>query len=50
VPDGTLYVVGDHRDGDFSYDSRKGMGTIPYYDVVGPVSLRIWPLTAISTF
>lgn len=50
VPDGTLFVSGDHRQGNFSLDSRSGLGTIPYYDVVGPVSLRIWPLDKIRTF
>lgn len=45
VPDGTLYVVGDHRQGDFSCDSRACMGTIPFFDVIGPVSIRIFPFT-----
>jgi len=50
VTDGTLFVAGDHRQGDFSYDSRSGLGLIPYYDVVGPVKLRIYPFTGIRTF
>lgn len=50
VADGTLFVAGDHRQGDFSFDSRSGLGLIPYYDVVGPVKLRIYPFTAIRTF
>jgi signal peptidase I len=50
VTEGTLFVAGDHRQGDFSFDSRSGLGLIPYYDVVGPVKLRIYPLTAIRTF
>jgi signal peptidase I len=50
VPDGTLFVSGDHRQGSFSYDSRNGLGTIPFYDVVGPVSLRIFPLSSMRTF
>jgi signal peptidase I len=50
VSDGTLFVSGDHREGDFSYDSRSGLGLIPFYDVVGPVSLRIYPLNKIRTF
>ena len=50
VPDGTLFVSGDHRQGNFSLDSRSGLGTIPFYDVVGPVSLRIWPFDKIRTF
>jgi len=43
VPDGTIYVCGDNRIGENSYDSRTGLGTIPTFDIVGPVSLRIWP-------
>lgn len=50
VPDGALFVAGDHRQGNFSLDSRSGLGTIPYYDVVGPVGLRIWPLNKVRTF
>ena len=50
VPGGTLYVAGDHREGSNSYDSRSGLGTIPFYDVVGPVGLRIWPVGDIRTF
>jgi signal peptidase I len=50
VTEGTLFVAGDHRQGDFSFDSRSGLGLIPYYDVVGPVKFRIYPFTAIRTF
>lgn len=50
VADGTLFVAGDHRQGDYSYDSRSGLGLIPFYDVVGPVSLRIYPLDKIRGF
>lgn len=50
VPEGTLFVSGDHRQGTHSLDSRNGLGYIPFYDVVGPVGLRIWPLTKVRTF
>lgn len=50
VPSGELFVSGDHRDGSYSLDSRNGLGTIPYYDVIGPVSLRIFPFDQIRTF
>lgn len=50
VTDGTLFVAGDHREGDYSYDSRSGLGLIPYYDVIGPVAMRIYPLDKIRTF
>ena len=50
VPDGTIFVSGDHRQGSFSFDSRNGLGMIPLYDIVGPVSLRIFPFDEIRTF
>jgi signal peptidase I len=50
VPAGTLFVSGDHRQGNYSYDSRNGLGYIPFYDVVGPVAVRIFPFTAIRGF
>jgi signal peptidase I len=50
VPADELFVSGDHREGTFSLDSRNGLGTIPYYDVVGPVSLRIFPFDKIRAF
>lgn len=50
VPDGTLFVAGDHREGNYSLDSRSGLGTIPFHDVIGPVGVRIWPIDQIRTF
>lgn len=50
VPDGELFVSGDHRQNGYSLDSRNGLGTVPYYDVVGPVSLRFYPFNKIRVF
>jgi len=50
VPNGEIFVSGDHRQDSYSYDSRNGLGTIPLYDVVGPVSLRLFPFDKIRTF
>lgn len=50
VPDNQLFVSGDHRQEGYSLDSRNGLGTIPYEDIIGPVALRIFPFTAIRTF
>lgn len=50
VPEGEIFVSGDHRQGNYSYDSRNGLGTIPQYDIVGPVAMRIFPFNKIRTF
>lgn len=50
VPDEELFVSGDHRQGNYSFDSRNGLGTIPLYDVVGPVSFRLFPINKIRSF
>lgn len=50
VPENTLFVSGDNRTGDNSLDSRNGLGFVPFYDVIGPVSLRIYPFSDIRTF
>jgi signal peptidase I len=50
VPDDSLFVSGDNRIGDNSLDSRSGLGYIPYYDIIGPVGLRIYPFNRIRSF
>lgn len=50
VPEGELFVSGDNREGSNSYDSRNGLGTIPYCRIVGPVTLRLFPLDKIRAF
>lgn len=50
VPENELFVAGDHRQEGFSLDSRDGLGTIPYNDLIGPVSLRVYPFTQFRTF
>lgn len=50
VPEGELFVSGDHREGNFSFDSRNGLGTVPLYDVVGPAAVRVFPFDKVRTF
>lgn len=55
VPKDQVFVVGDHRVGEYSRDSRNGddrpsLGTVPLDDIVGPVAFRIWPFDKIGIF
>lgn len=50
VPKNEIFVSGDHRQETYSLDSRNGLGTIPVYDIVGPVSVRIYPFNKIRLF
>jgi len=50
VPKGEIFVSGDNREGSNSYDSRNGLGTVPYCRIVGTVNLRIFPLDRFTVF
>lgn len=48
VGQGDIFVIGDHRNGDYSLDSRNGLGNVPLTDIVGPVAVRIFPFNKVS--
>ena len=50
VPEGEIFVAGDNREGTHSFDSRYGLGTVPYCRIIGPVSLRLFPFNQLRTF
>lgn len=50
VPEGEIFVAGDNREGSHSFDSRSGLGTIPYCRIIGPAAMRIYPFDKIRFF
>lgn len=50
VPAGEIFVAGDNREGTHSYDSRYGLGTVPFCRIIGPVSLRLFPFNKMRIF
>lgn len=50
VSEGQIFVAGDHRQDPYSLDSRNGLGTIPFDDIIGPVNIRIFPFNQIRFF
>lgn len=50
VPEGEVFVSGDNRTGNFSLDSRNGLGTVPFELIQGPVEWRLFPFNQIRSF
>jgi signal peptidase I len=50
VPAGEIFVAGDNREGTHSYDSRYGLGTVPFCRIIGPVVLRPFPFNKMRFF
>ena len=50
VPEGEIFVAGDNREGSHSFDSRSGLGTIPYCRIIGPAAVRIYPFDKVQLF
>lgn len=50
VPEGEVFVSGDNREGSHSYDSRNGLGTVPYCRIIGPVMFRMYPFDKMRLF
>ena len=49
IPAGEIFVSGDNREGEHSYDSRNGLGTVPLCRIIGPAVLRLFPVSQLRT-
>jgi len=49
VPQGEIFVSGDNRIPGRSEDSRGRLGTVPFDNIIGSLSLRIFPLSDFDT-
>lgn len=50
VEDGEIFVVGDNRVPGASLDSRSSLGNVPVSDIVGTLTLRIFPINSFDKF
>ena len=50
VPEGEIFVSGDNREGQHSYDSRNGLGTVPLCRIIGPAVFRLYPFNKLRFF
>lgn len=50
VPEGEIFVSGDNREGQHSYDSRNGLGTVPFCRIIGPAVFRLYPFDKLRFF
>ena len=50
VPEGEIFVSGDNREENHSFDSRNGLGTVPYCRIIGPAVIRLFPFNQFRIF
>ncbi|MEX0668340.1 MAG: signal peptidase I [Candidatus Saccharimonadales bacterium] len=50
VPEGEIFLIGDNRENGHSLDSRNQLGSVKAEDIIGSLTLKLWPVSDMQAF